>query len=220
MSFEKKFAFLFCVGFLGLVQVNASQIVAAVLLNEDGSPRCKIVQEEHDVFSSERFDDFVETNAQAEDALDELDALRECDSGDELYAEFVLNPQEISIAGVPSPSSGSLLGKIVMGSLSFLAIDGIIMRGEGIINKLVRLGQSRKKGTGYRDAASLNRYVLLKGGGKLERFAVDVGVSEEEVIHVLELSGRGINFRGISKSTGLSIEKIQEILVRSKGKEN
>ena len=85
--------------FLGLVQVNASQIVAAVLLNEDGNPRCKIVQEEHDVFSSERFDDFVETNAQAEDALDELDALRECDSGDELYA-IVVGETEIQEAGV------------------------------------------------------------------------------------------------------------------------
>ena len=31
-----------------------------------------------------------------------LDTLEECDGGDELYAEFALNPQEISIAGVPS----------------------------------------------------------------------------------------------------------------------
>ena len=103
MSFEKKFVFLFCVGFFSLAQTNASQIVAAILLNEDGSPRCKIVQEEHDVFSSERFDDFVGTNPQAEDALDELDTLRECDDGDELYAEVVLNPQDIQMTGMPSP---------------------------------------------------------------------------------------------------------------------
>ena len=86
MSFIKKSLFLFGVGFLGLAQVNASQAVAAVLLNEDGSLRCKIVQEEY-----------------ADGASDELDALRECDSGDELYAEVVLNSQDVQISGIPSP---------------------------------------------------------------------------------------------------------------------
>ena len=77
MSLVKKSLFLFGVGFLGFAQANASPIMATILLNEDGSPRCKIVQEEHG--------DFVETSPQVEDVLDELNALRECDDGDDLY---------------------------------------------------------------------------------------------------------------------------------------
>ena len=97
MSLVKKSLLLFCVGFLGLAQANTS-FVTAVLLNEDGSPRCKIVQ-----------DDFVETNPQAKAVLNQLDTLEECDNGDELYAEAILNSQDISMSGVPSPKQGAAI---------------------------------------------------------------------------------------------------------------
>ena len=119
MSLAKESLFLFCVGLLGLAQANTSQIVTAVLLNEDGNPRCKIVQNESGLLSSERFDDFVETNPQVKDVLNQLDTLEECDNGDELYAEFVLNPQEISMSGVPRPVQGMAMIASTFAILNF-----------------------------------------------------------------------------------------------------
>ena len=78
---------------------SSSQIAAVILLNEDGRPRCQIRNSEY--LSSERFEDFVLNDPETEQAIDELNSLRTCDDGDELYARFVLDPQEISIAGVP-----------------------------------------------------------------------------------------------------------------------
>ena len=68
------------------------KIVAAILLDENGENRCKIVSNEF--LLSERFDEFVEQNPEAKEVLNDL---RECDDGDEYYANFVLDPEEIQI---------------------------------------------------------------------------------------------------------------------------
>ena len=88
------------------------EMAVAILIDEKGEPRCKITGERHNEFLlSDRFRDFVERNSEAKDAFDEINALEECDDGDALYAEFALNPQDISIAGVPSlAGTGSLTG--------------------------------------------------------------------------------------------------------------
>ena len=78
------------------------EIGAAVLLDENGEARCKIVSSEF--LLSERFNEFVEQNPEAEEVLDELNGLRECDDGDELYADIVLNPEEIKL-GAFDPSA-------------------------------------------------------------------------------------------------------------------
>ncbi len=79
--------------------------MAAVLLDENGEARCKIGNS--GILSSERFGDFVERHPETESALGELDALRECDESDELYAGVVLNPEDIQIAGFPPRASWS-----------------------------------------------------------------------------------------------------------------
>ena len=78
---------------------TAYQIDAVIVLDENGEPRCKITLKE-----------FVEQNPEAEGVLSKLDALEECANGDELYAEFGLGPQEISMAGVPSSNKTLLIG--------------------------------------------------------------------------------------------------------------
>ena len=79
----------------------AHQIDAVIVLDENGEPRCKIIS--NGFLLSERFHEFVERNPEAEEVLDKLNALEKCDDGDELYAAFELGPQEISMAGAPSP---------------------------------------------------------------------------------------------------------------------
>ncbi len=89
----------------GEVYSAAPQIAAAILLDENGETRCKV--ENSEFLSSERFDEFVDRHPETERALDELATLRECDQSDELYAGVVLNPQEVAIAGMPSPARGA-----------------------------------------------------------------------------------------------------------------
>ena len=86
----------------------AHQIDAVIVLDENGKPRCKIIS--NGFLLSERFHEFVERNPEAEEVLDKLNALEKCDDGDELYAEFEPGPQEISMAGAPSPGKALAVG--------------------------------------------------------------------------------------------------------------
>ena len=79
-----------------------AQTPAAILLNEDGSFRCRIENNESKYLSPERLGNFVLSNPEAEQYADELNALEVCDRGDQIYALSVFDSQEISMAGMPS----------------------------------------------------------------------------------------------------------------------
>ena len=69
------------------------QIKAAILLNEDGTPRCRI------------------------GSAAELDTLRECDERDELYARTIFDTEEISL-GAAAPASFGTGMKVILVSAS------------------------------------------------------------------------------------------------------
>ena len=86
----------------------AGHQAAAVLLDENGLPRCLIDGRRHDEFLlSGRFDGFIETDTEA----DMANVLPVCGRDDALYAGAVLDslntwsltPQDIVRAGMPSP---------------------------------------------------------------------------------------------------------------------
>ncbi len=80
------------------------EAMAAVLIDENREARCKIAGEHGEFLSSDRFGDFTLANPQTERALDEINALPECDERDALYAGVVLDSEEVAIAGIPSPN--------------------------------------------------------------------------------------------------------------------
>ena len=82
---------------LSLASANAyvskqlpEQIEAAILLNEDGTPRCRI------------------------GSAPELDTLRECDEDDELYARTILDAEDINLAMAVDPGKmGEVAGRLL-----------------------------------------------------------------------------------------------------------
>ncbi len=83
---------------------SASQVQSAVLLNEDGTPRCRIGD------LSEPF-------------IADLDALRECDQSDELHTLAALGGEEISYGTAVPPAVkvlfisagvGAVIGKVLV----------------------------------------------------------------------------------------------------------
>ena len=73
------------------------QIEAAILLNEDGTPRCRI--------------------GSAAELDASLDSLRECDERDELYARTLFDTEEISL-GAAAPASFDAGMKVILVSAS------------------------------------------------------------------------------------------------------
>ncbi len=98
-------------GMIGLASANAS-VAAAVLLDEQGVPRCKIEGEHGDYLSADRFAEFVENDPAAAAALDEINALRECGDQDVAYAGIVLAPEEIEAAAVTPFARGVIMTTI------------------------------------------------------------------------------------------------------------
>ena len=75
------------------------QIEAAILLNEDGTHRCRIGQ------------------------APELDSLRECDESDELYARTILDAEDISLGIALSP--GRVIG-VGLAEIGIMGVSGCI----------------------------------------------------------------------------------------------
>ena len=77
-------------------QTEPAHIQAAILLGEDGTPRCRIGD------------------------APELDDLRECDEGDELYARMILGDEEISLGAAfpPGKTFAAFLANTVVMSVS------------------------------------------------------------------------------------------------------
>ena len=74
------------------VQESAPQVETAVLLGEDGTPRCFIGKHPSESLVAENFD------------FTTLDALEECDQSDELYTRTVLGNEEISLGMAAPPA--------------------------------------------------------------------------------------------------------------------
>ena len=83
---------------------TALQVETAVLLREDGTPRCFIGKRPSEYLTAEKLDEFYR---QGEIGPAALDTLRECDDGDELYAISVLGNEEISL-GMAVPPVGKV----------------------------------------------------------------------------------------------------------------
>ncbi len=66
------------------------QVDAAILLGEDGTPRCRI------------------------GSAPELDSLRECDETDELYARMILGTEEISLGMAAPTTPASTAGTVML----------------------------------------------------------------------------------------------------------
>ena len=81
-------------------QKPALQMESAILLREDGTPRCRIGANPSEYLTAEKLGEFYR-QAPGIDSVG-LDALRECDKGDELYAISVLGSEDVHMAGVPS----------------------------------------------------------------------------------------------------------------------
>ena len=102
MNFRQLISFLSAI-FLVLTSVGAQtgvQAESAILLREDGTPRCRIGKNPSEYLTAEKLDKFYRQGLDINSAG--LDALRECDQGDELYAISVLESEEIHMSGVPS----------------------------------------------------------------------------------------------------------------------
>ena len=89
--------------------------IMGILLNEDGEPRCKILEGGNEFFYS-FFDDFIETNPDAIGLVDQIDALPECNSHDFIISpDMVLGTQFMPIPGITS-QAGNILTRITTGS--------------------------------------------------------------------------------------------------------
>ena len=84
------------------------QIEAAILLNEDGTPRCRI--------------------GSAAELDASLDSLRECDERDELYARTIFDTEEISL-GAAAPASFYTGMKVILVSASVAIATSCIVVG-------------------------------------------------------------------------------------------
>ncbi len=91
------------------------QIEAAILLNEDGTPRCRI------------------------GSAAELDTLRECDERDELYARTIFDTEEISL-GAAAPASFYTGMKVILVSASVAIATSCIVVG---LNDWIDMNPSR-----------------------------------------------------------------------------
>ena len=78
----------------------ALQVESAILLSEDGTPRCRIGKNPSEYLSAEKLDEFRQSGLEI--GAGDLDALQECDESDELYARMILGTEEISL-GMAAP---------------------------------------------------------------------------------------------------------------------
>ena len=81
-------------------QKSALQVEIAILLREDGTPRCRIGKNPSEYLTAEKLDEFYRQGLDIDSAG--LDTLRECDKGDEIYAISVLGSEKISL-GMTAP---------------------------------------------------------------------------------------------------------------------
>ena len=99
--------------FLSFASANAyvlpEQVEAAILLGEDGTPRCRI--------------------GSAPELGAPLNSLRECDESDELYA--ILHSEEISYSATNLPTNHSIIGKTLLTGLAIGTTASCLMIGLG-----------------------------------------------------------------------------------------
>ena len=94
---------------------------SAILLREDGTPRCRIGANPSEYLTAEKLDEFYR-EAPGIDFAD-LDALRECDKGDEIYAISVLGNEEINL-GMAVGGNLPLIAKSV--GIPFIALSPLL----------------------------------------------------------------------------------------------
>ena len=98
-------------------QKTALQVESAILLREDGTPHCWIGENPSESLTAEKLDEFHRQGLDIDSAG--LDALRECDKGDEPYAISVLGNEEIS-AGMAMPPTrvigGLTISQVIVAS--------------------------------------------------------------------------------------------------------
>ena len=88
-----------------MAQDSALQVETAILLDEDGTPRCRM-------------------GKNPGESLAALETLRECNESDELYTRLILESEEISL-GTVAPPSGPV-GKVMLVTItSSFALGGI-----------------------------------------------------------------------------------------------
>ena len=145
MSLCKKSLFLFCAGFLGLAHANTS-FVTAVLLNEDGSPRCRIETE-----------DSVLGGPEAEQVADEWSALEVCDRG------MILDSEEIQMGAV-SPGVRGVISTVLVG------LNAVISCAVGMANAREEGDKGWFFGSGGHDSAARGAIFAIAQEAVLEFF--------------------------------------------------
>ena len=96
-------------------QESLLQMQSAVLLNENGTPRCFIGQWPNEYFNAEKLG---ELNSHID--LNTFNDLGECDENDEFYARSILTAEEISYGVVmpPVPDTGrAIIAGVTLGGM-------------------------------------------------------------------------------------------------------
>ena len=104
-------------------QKSALQVESAILLREDGTPRCWIGENPSGYLTDEKLDEFYRQGLDIDSAG--LNALRECDKSDELYAISTLGSEEISYGAVTPSNVKMLLSVAAIGVAGGCLITGI-----------------------------------------------------------------------------------------------
>ena len=137
MTFRQLISF-FSATLLGLSSVSAYisehlgggvQVETAILLREDGTPRCWIGMNPSEYLTAEKLDQFYREGL-------EIDTLRECDQGDELYAIAAHGSEEISHGVAMPPLSRAVLLNISAGFLGTC----LFLKNPTVLNNVIMLG--------------------------------------------------------------------------------
>ncbi len=95
---------------------SSLRVETAILMDENGTPRCRIGKHPSEYLTAEQLGEFYREEA----AVATLDALEECDQSDELYARVALQAEEMNLAGAAAPTS--LVGGLALSWLANLTL--------------------------------------------------------------------------------------------------
>ena len=107
-------------------QASALQVETAILLDREGNPRCMVGKRPSEYLNAEKLDQFYSENSQIAPLV--LDKLRECDEGDEFYAQLTaieLGNEEINLGMAIPPTGKALLSGISLGGLVGCSLIGL-----------------------------------------------------------------------------------------------
>ena len=144
-------------------QKSVLQVESAILLREDGTPRCRIGVNPSEYLTAEKLDEFYRQGL-------DIGTLRECDQSDELYAISVLGNEEISMGMVAPPGGkgASAIWKVGKAIVLAFSLGGLIgcslLLAEGHGKETFFLGLVTVVGLSAVGPASLLYFLGYRGG--------------------------------------------------------